>query len=197
MTFEGLQNLEAVNEFYNGGTGSLGSGPGTNLGVSFSNTSLAIIDTDAGGSGNFGNEPSPNTILFFLSGNAATMNVAAGFDTGFSFFYSAIDQGGFVRVYDGLNGTGNVLATLNLDPLGSTPGGGDPNGDFNRWRAVGVEFNGVAKSVDFGGSANFIGFDNVTLRSKTPGGARIPEPSALALLAVGGIGFVSALRRKK
>src|SRR5690242_20191664 len=84
LDFEGLQNLEAVNNFYNGGTGGNGSGPGTNYGIEFSTNSLAIIDADAGGSGNFGHEPSPDTILFFLSGGAATMNVAAGFDTGFS-----------------------------------------------------------------------------------------------------------------
>lgn len=34
LIFEGLQNLEAVNGFYNGGTGSLGSS-GTHCGVQF------------------------------------------------------------------------------------------------------------------------------------------------------------------
>ena len=48
LTFEGLQNTEHVNQFYNGGTGSLGSGPGTNFGIQFSNA-VAFIDSDAGG----------------------------------------------------------------------------------------------------------------------------------------------------
>lgn len=47
LTFEGLGNFESVNQFYNGGTGGNGSGPGTDLGVSFSSNSLAIIDSDA------------------------------------------------------------------------------------------------------------------------------------------------------
>ena len=89
LTFEGLQNTEDVNAFYNGGTGSLGSGPGTNFGIQFSNA-VAFIDSDAGGTGNFGGEPSPSTAITFLGASATTMNVAAGFDTGFSFFYSAI-----------------------------------------------------------------------------------------------------------
>jgi hypothetical protein len=55
MTFEGLQNQEAINDFYNGGTGSLGSGPGPNYGVHFTSDSLALIDGAHGGSGNFTN----------------------------------------------------------------------------------------------------------------------------------------------
>jgi hypothetical protein len=73
---------------------------GTNYGINFSSTSLGSIDRDAGGTGNFANEPSANTIVAFLVGSAATMNVAAGFDTGFSFFYSS-KENGFVNVYDG------------------------------------------------------------------------------------------------
>ena len=89
LTFEGLQNTEHVNAFYNGGTGSLGSGPGANFGIQVSNA-VAFIDSDAGGTGNFGGEPSPSTAITFLGASATTMNVAAGFDIGFSFFYSAI-----------------------------------------------------------------------------------------------------------
>src|SRR4030067_2436143 len=88
--FEGLQNLEPINDFYNGGTGACGSSGGTNYGIAFTNTSLAVIAQDAGGTGNFANEPSPSTILFFLNAVGALMNVAAGFDTGFSFFYTSV-----------------------------------------------------------------------------------------------------------
>ena len=107
LTFEGLQNFESVNGYYNGGTGGSGSGPGPNYGITFTASSLAIIDADAGGTGNFGGEPSPSTGLFFLEGTAV-MNVPAGFTTGFSFFYSAIGSPGVVNVYDGPNATGNL-----------------------------------------------------------------------------------------
>jgi hypothetical protein len=180
LTFEGLGDQEAVNEFYNGGTGGNGSGPGQNYGVEFSDNSLSIIDQDAGGSGNFGGEPSPSTILFFLSGKAATMNVAAGFTTGFSFYYSAINNPGTIRVYDGLNATGNVLATLDLP---TTPAGGapDPTGDFSPLVPIGVTFSGTAHSIDFGGTVNQVGFDNITIGSGTPGGGGGGGPPAAAV----------------
>lgn len=185
LTFEGATGGAALNDFYNGGTDA-GGASGTNYGVNFSPTSLALIDADAGGTGNFGNEPSPSTILFFLSGGAATMNVAAGFDTGFSFFYTS-SAAGFVNVYAGLNGTGALLATLNLVPTnaGCT---GDPNGTFCTFAPVGVAFAGTAMSVDFGGTADQIGFDNITLGAVVPGGT-VPEPGTLALLALAACGF--------
>ena len=42
LDFGGLQNNEQVLSFYNGGTGSLGSGPGTNYGVFFNPTFVAV-----------------------------------------------------------------------------------------------------------------------------------------------------------
>jgi hypothetical protein len=188
LDFEGLGNFDTVEEFYNGGTSGQGYS-GVNQGISFSPNALSIIDSDAGGGGNIGNEPTPDTVLFFLDGSAATMNVAAGFDTGFSFYYTNVANEGFVSVYDGLNGTGNLLATLNLPALGAGPG--DPNGDFSNWAAVGVSFDGIAKSVDFGGSANYIAFDNVTLGDSVP----VPEPATMFALA-GGLAAFAKRRRK-
>jgi hypothetical protein len=202
LDFEGLQNLEEIREFYNGGTGSLGSS-GTDYGISFSPNSLAIIDDDAGGTGNIGGLPSPVTVAFFLSGTADIMNVADGFDTGFSFFYSAVNNPGFVNVYDGLGGTGNLLATINL-PL--TPNGGsDPACNFNNFCPfvpIGVAFDGIAKSVDFGGVANQVAFDNITLGSENPctdpeDCNQVPEPtSVMGLLAISALGAGSVLQRK-
>jgi hypothetical protein len=183
LTFEGLKNREPIGQYYNGGFGGSGSGPGPNYGIEFGSSALALIDSDAGGSGNFANEPSPSTVAFFLSGPGVVMNVPLGFTTGFSFFYTSVSLAGTVTVWDGLNGTGNLLASLNLPALGSGCGG-DPNGAFNCWSAMGVAFSGVAKSVNFGGSAARIAFDNITLGSKDPGG-EIPEPGSMGLLASG------------
>lgn len=166
LTFEGLQDNEPVLNYYNGGLGGNGSGPGPALGVTFSTTALAIIDADAGGSGNFGGEPSPSTILFFLTGTAV-MNVPSGFTTGFSFYYSAIRSPGSVIVYSGPNATGNVLASISL-PLTQSSGAPDPTGQFSPLVPVGVSFSGIARSVDFGGTVNQIGFDNITFGSQTP-----------------------------
>jgi PEP-CTERM motif len=195
LTFEGLGNLEPVVGFYNGqqANGGIGSGPGPNLGITFSQNALAIIDADAGGTGNFGGEPSPSTGLFFLSGQAATMNVAAGFDTGFSFFYSSINVPGSIDVWDGLDGTGNLLGSLVL-PVTPFSGAPDPTGAYSPFVPIGVAFNGIARSVDFGGTVNQIVFDDITIGSVTPGpntsvpDASVPEPGSLILLAAGALG---------
>jgi hypothetical protein len=162
LTFEGLQDEEPISDFYNGGTGGAGSGPGPNFGIGFGLDALALIDSDAGGSGNFANEPSPDTIAFFLTGPGVVMNVAAGFEDGFSFFYSS-GVVATVDVYDGLNATGNLLASVILAAQGRASEGcllpGDPTGSFACWDPAGVAFAGIAKSVNFGGAADLSGFD--------------------------------------
>jgi MYXO-CTERM domain-containing protein len=192
LTFEGVGDYASVNEFYNGGTDS-DNNSGVNYGVSFSSISRGTIDSDAGGSGNIANEPSGDTVLFFQSGAAATMNVATGFDTGFSFFYSS-GASGFVNVYSGLNASGSLLATINL---ASNMRGcvGDPNGDFCRFTAIGVTFDGIARSVDFGGTANQIAFDNITIGSEVADPTDTPEPATLALAVIGLAGLLAARRR--
>lgn len=194
LNFAGLNgdSQELVLDFYNGGTGSLGSGPGTNYGISFSNNAIAC-SVQPGGSCNSGGLPTGGNLLFFLSGSASTMNVAGGFNTGFSFFYSAINNPAFVNVYDGLNGTGNILATLNLPVTPSTPGapacGG---GQFCPYVPIGVAFAGTALSVDFGGSANQVAFAAITINSVTPGA--VPEPAAWAMM-IGGFALAGAAMR--
>lgn len=178
LTFEGLQDSEQVLEFYNGGTGGNGSS-GIDYGISFGADSLALT------SGNYGNNPSVPTILFFLSGPGAIMNSANGFSTGFSFYYAAF-QSGSVSVYDGLNGSGNLLATL---PLPATPN------PAYEWHPIGVGFNGTAKSVLFGGAADTIGFDDITLGSETPGHA-VPDGGATAGMLAAGLAGIFLMRRK-
>jgi hypothetical protein len=189
LDFEGIGDLNPVGDFYNGGAG-------TNYGVQFSANALASVDFDAGGSGNFGGEPSPDTTMFFLEGQSALMSIALGFDTGFSFYYAGLD-GVFVSVFDGINGTGNMLATLSFPATENEGAGADPNGFFGPFVPIGVQFEGIAKSVAFGGPFNQVGFDNITFGSATPGGgsATTPLPAPVLLLGTGLIGIVS-FRRK-
>jgi hypothetical protein len=131
--------------------------------------------------------------MFYLTGGASIMNVAGGFNTGFSFYYTAINNPGVVDVYDGPNGTGTLLASLNL-PVTPFNGDPDPTGAFSPLVPIGVAFGGTAMSVAFGGVQNQIAFDNVTFGSDVP----MPEPSSLVLAAIGLLGLgVYGWRRKR
>jgi hypothetical protein len=163
LDFEGVGNSNPIGNFYNGGLG-------VNYGVEFVGNALGIVAGEAGGGGNFTNAPSMPTILFWLDGPSTIMNVAAGFTDG------------SIGIYDGLNGTGNLLATLNLTALGSQAGG-----IYDTWSLAGTSFAGTAYSAVFAGTANYIGFDNVTF------GSNIPAPGSLALLAAAGC----ATRRRR
>jgi len=172
LDFEGLGNLDAINDFYNGGTSQLGfSGP--NYGVQFAGA-LSIIDSDAGGTGNIGNEPSPETVMFSPSENSFVMNVATGFTNGFSFYYAAnIGTNSSVEVYDGLNGTGNLIGSVSVPGQNDgTNCTGDPNGYYCQWDVASIPFAGTGMSVKFIGPADNLGFDDVTFGSITPG----PQP---------------------
>jgi hypothetical protein len=207
LNFEGIntpyptENYAFINNFYNGGTSSVGTS-GTNYGISFSSNAQAIClntpgnlcsNTSRGGQGD---PSSQEGGLFFLSGDQTFLDDAAGFTTGFSLFYTAIGVPGSLSVYSGLDGTGTLLATLDL-PI--TPSDCDPSYEagFCPFVPIGVAFSGTAESISFAGVENQIVFDDVTFGSVNPGNpGTTPEPSSLAMLltaAGAGAGF---LRRK-
>jgi hypothetical protein len=207
LTFEGINSptntntTAAIENFYNGGTSSVGTS-GVNYGISFPSNALAIcLNTtsyvcSAASRGGLGDPNSQNTALFFLSGSDTYLDDPAGFTTGFSFYYTSINEGGAVGVYSGLDGTGTLLATLNL---GVTPSGPCPgyNAPFCPFVASGVTFAGTAESIDFNGVANQIAFDDVTFGSSTPGPSSVtPEPSSITLCLTG-MGLVGAEIRRR
>jgi hypothetical protein len=186
LTFEGVGNLNPVGDFYDGDGGP-------DYGVRFSSPTLALVDADSGGNGSFANEPSPDTVMFFLDEDSAILNVAAGFSTGFSFFYSS-GTAASVRVYSGVDGTGDLLASLDLVAQLDVDCAGDPSGLFCNWTPIGVKFPGTARSIDFGGTANQTGFDDITFGSERPG--VVSEPGSLALLGLG-LAALGARRRRR
>ena len=134
LTFEGLQNGEPIDNYYDGGLGGLGSGPGPNYGVMFTSNSVAFISKNSGGTGNFVDSPPPGDTAALFTGSGDYMDVAAGFTTSLSFYYFGA-QSGSVTVYSGLNGTGSPLLSLTLIP------------DTN-FGATGNFFSGTAEFVE-------------------------------------------------
>lgn len=223
LNFEGIAKTTIwsldpqIREFYNGGFSSDGT-QGFNYGVSFGSNALAICltsttdqcrtkdsqafsNTSRGGLGDPG---SRRGALFWLSGSQTYLNVSAGFDTGFSFYYAAAFQGGSISVFDGPNATGKVLATLAL-PINASGKTGTVGpvcpgyqADFCPFTPVGVSFSGVAFSVGFGGAANQIVFDDMTFGSTIPGPdiKAVPLPASIGLLGLGIVGLGIARRRK-
>ena len=86
MTFDMLQNNELVNDYYDKGYGSLGSGSGPNYGVTFTNAYILNEYENTEGL-----LISPSTSITLLNGSGAILGVAGGFTTGFSFMPSAMD----------------------------------------------------------------------------------------------------------
>ncbi len=188
LNFEGLQDNERIQNFYNGGTGDNGSS-GTNFGVSFAgtgNTGPTAQIEGIGGPQSFSGEPSPPTVMF-TTGNNNYLNVASGFITNLSFsFGNSSNQTATIRIFDGLNGTGNQLnfATLFQN---------NPTNTINTFNTFSLNFGGIAKSVFFDVTSNNVAFDNINLTLANTSTA-VPEPFTIIGTIIGG---TAAFRMKK
>jgi hypothetical protein len=194
LTFEGLKNFEQVGNYYNGGTGSLGSGPGPNYGISFSSEALAYIPGQQTGKVTpFPGTPSPPTVLLLGDlGNryaggyplSLTMDVTGGFSQSLLYYDIAILRPATVQIWSGLDGTGTRLAQQNM-PL-VAPSNEVFSGPLT------VAFSGTAHSAAFSGGNDQLALDNITFSSA------VPEPSSWTPMATGlGISFAIYLLRRR
>lgn len=186
MNFDGLTLGASVNRHYDGGCARLRGVKvnchGPHDGVVWKKASI----------GNRADAPSGSGFAGLALGPKATMNVAAGFDTGMTFYYYAglgnlsygFDTG--ISAYSGLNGRGRLLSYLDL---GQTDGS---------WQFSGFNFSGTARSVIFTGDPVFLtGFDSVTLGVPAPA-TPVPEPSAFGVFGFGLLlmGLFAGFRRR-
>jgi hypothetical protein len=112
LDFNNLQPQEQILDYYNGGFGNMGSGPGPNYGITFSPD---FITTDQGVS--FGPEALQGATLTTTMG---VMDVEGGFSGFFSFYYvsTETENPDSVILYSGLDGTGLDVGTFALPAVG-------------------------------------------------------------------------------
>jgi hypothetical protein len=163
VTFGGLKNLEFIDQYYDGGNGSLGSGPGKNLGVQFTANAQIIVSASKGGSGNFIDNPGAYPVMFFQTGQNITMTATNGIETALWFYYSAIESG-VATIYEGPNGTGNILASVTLTPNNS----GCSTYKLCVWSAVGAPLSVAAASITFAGVPDYLAIGTMHLGIALP-----------------------------
>lgn len=160
LDFNNLQIGEEVLGYYDGGFGSLGTGPGPSLGITFSSDFVTVAQ------GVFG-PPFQGEELTSTSG---TMDVVPGFSGPFSFYYTnsgnSGPEEGTVNLYSGLDGGGSLVGTIALPRWATFAPGGIEAPPF--------------ESAIFTGTPSALVFDNVTF-----GEWVLPEPSSMSLLLIG------------
>ncbi len=186
LDFEGATGYaNAIGAFYNGGTDSLGNS-GANLGVSFTDAALGLSNDSS--FSYYSNAPTSGSVMFAYDATA-TMNVASGFTGQLTFWYASnaavLDA---VNIYSGLNSTGTLLASASLFGNASLA---CSDTDFCRFDLTSVKFAGVAHSVNFGGNALNVAYDNIGLTISA-----VPEPETYVLLTAGLLAVAFIKRRQ-
>lgn len=171
LTFNELQIGEQALDYYNGGFGSRGTGPGPSFGISFTpdfvTVTGGVIFPD------FGILQSES-----LTSPSGIMNISGGYSGLMSFYYTAGPGAGF-ELFSGLNGGSMAGSFISLPAV-------------SIWTPASANA-GPFQSIGFTGAG--LAVDNITF-----GAAVIPEPVTTAFLLAGsffllGLAGLKRLRR--
>jgi hypothetical protein len=137
--------------------------------------------------GGHGPADSQESALDFNSIIPAFIDVAGGFTIDLSLNYVTTLLSVMLAIWSGVDGTGDLLATLNL-PANAVgcPDYGDA--ELCPFTSAQVSFSGVARSVQFSGIA--ADFDDITFTAA-------PEASTWAMMLVGFASLAYAAMRRK
>ena len=212
-------HFEEVLNFYAGGSGSLGTGPGPNYGITVAGLGgishaaapvFAFCNTEScsGNRGVAGAPSGPNSMLIFgnaSDGAGAILNVSGGFSGTVEFDAATTDTANFRVKTDASNPSAIVNSRINnagVDRSSCPP----TLGVTCPFVHYSISFEGLAHTIVFDTSfrgplsIDNLHFSNLTL---PPGaddggvGAGVPEPASWALM-ISGFGLAgAALRRNR
>ncbi|WP_372786883.1 PEPxxWA-CTERM sorting domain-containing protein [Phenylobacterium sp.] len=195
----GPSDAVQILNFYAGGFSGDRTAPGPNFGVTFTPNAIAGCELGQPCSrGDFlaSGSPSGPNVMGFNIGGPAIMNVAGGFaDLSLSY---ASELAASVEIWSGLDGGGDLLATIGLlaEPNGSGQPGCERQAILCPFRSARSDFAGVAHSLKFVGVVQSTAFDDITIDANLPT-AGVPEPASWALM-IGGFALTgAALRRRR